>query len=353
MINKDKFWKSRKLVLVFSILVFLVSVFLIGRFVTIGLLDRGVDLKRGWREFFLLPVVYKASNDHAQPLKIGLITDTHVRPKRVNRSDATLDADRYLTAKDLAPIEAFVEQMKEFQPDVIIHLGDVIEGTGDPEHLGELGLRMVKWQLEQVGVPILWILGNHELRSVSKEQFKETLEIDYLDGVFDIGDYRLIVLDANHRKPDETAPDTDEKPSSGFLPDETLTWLEGQLETAKATFVFSHYAILGEVHTGEKGRPRLSLSPARKTRELLSDYKTAGVFNGHIEFRHFEEDEGVPYFSLPGTKKSKTYPGAFYELTIERGYPQVRMFYQSEVHGGNYLSVDFTDEENFVDLMEI
>lgn len=353
MINKDKLWKNKKIILCIIAGFVIAGLFLIGRLIAINMLEDGVDLKRGWREFFLLPVVYKSNNEQARHLKIGVITDTHVRPKRVNRSDTAIDAERYLTAKDSAPIEAFVKQMKEFQPDVIIHLGDIIEGTGDPDYLGELGLKMVKQQLEQVGVPILWVLGNHDLRSVTKDQFMKALEIDYLDGSFDIGDYRLIVLDANYNKSGEVEPDTDERLSSGFLPEKTLQWLEEQLDTPKATFVFCHYAMLNEIHTGERGRPRLSLSPIRKTRELLSDYKTTGVFNGHIEFRHFEEDDGVSYFSLPGTKKSKTYPGSFYELTIEKGKPQLKMFYQSEDNNGEYLNIDFTDEKTFLELKDI
>jgi len=135
-----------------------------------------------------------------QDIKIGIITDTHVHAKRINRQNASDEAPRYLSEKNVKPIRNFVKQMTKFQPEFIVNLGDVIEGTNDKDFVGIAGLKLVKKELEKVGVPVKWVLGNHDLRSVTREQFKEALGIESLNQVFDIGDYRFVILDANYNK---------------------------------------------------------------------------------------------------------------------------------------------------------
>ncbi|HHX58208.1 MAG TPA: hypothetical protein GX706_00335 [Candidatus Moranbacteria bacterium] len=358
MINKDNLNSNKKKFRFnkwfFGAVILSVFLFFFFRAVSLGLLSGEIDSRFEIQKVFFLPAVNKEVQTESKPLKIGIITDTHVRPSRMGQYSNELHmVERRLTPSQLAPINAFVMEMEKFQPDLIIHLGDVIEGSGDTEEIGRLGLKLVKEELEKVGVPILWVLGNHELRAVTKEQFKDSLGINYLDEYFDWGDYRLIILDANHSKKvskEESENSLNLKLSSGFLPEETLDWLEDALDTPKATFVFCHYAIFDQVFFGEKGRPRLSLKPAARVRDLFENYEVSGVFNGHIEYRRFEETNGVKYFSLPGTVKSKTYPGSFYTLTIDKGEPKLKMFYQAGGRHGEYVDVSFEDEESFLEL---
>ncbi len=98
--------------------------------------------------------VWKKKIQTTQDLKLGIITDTHVHPTRINRNDRSQDAPRQLKEKDVLPIKNFVAQMEIFQPDAIMHLGDVIEGTGDEDHVGITGIKLVRDEIAKVGVPI-------------------------------------------------------------------------------------------------------------------------------------------------------------------------------------------------------
>ena len=300
--------------------------------------------------FFPLPKlkpIYERKIIPNQILKIGLITDTHVRPRRVNREDRRESAERRLSTKEMSVFNEFTEKMGQFNPTLIIHLGDVIEGTHDPVFLGMTGLRLVKKALTKNKVPIYWVLGNHDLRSVNRDQFKKALEIDYLNKSFDYGDYRLIFLDANYK-----GSGGEEKIYSGMIPKETLDWLKKELTTEKQTLIFLHQAVFKQPLPAEGGRQKVSIGNVEEVRKIFAKYRVKAVFNGHIEVRHFEEDKGVRYYSLTGTKKSKTYPGSFYELTVDKGVPQLKMFYADEYGGKKYQEVNFEDKNTFLKLKD-
>jgi len=275
-----------------------------------------------------------------QILKIGLITDTHVHPNRIDKNDKNDFAPRILKGKHLDPFNKFNLQMAIFGPELIIHLGDIIEGTDDEDFVGIMGLKLVRDELAKNGVPVYWIVGNHDLRSVTKSQFLETLEIDSLNQVIDQGDYRLIILDASYKK-----DGTDISPGNGHIPgninQNTIEWLEDKLKTEKRVFVFMHQAPL--VKKDENGANiKNPISNSESLIKIFDKYNVEAVFNGHIELKSYIDADDVKYYSFPGTKKSDAYRNSFYELTIDKAIPQVRMFYTDQENGLD-KSIDFEE----------
>ncbi|MEN8252119.1 MAG: metallophosphoesterase, partial [Patescibacteria group bacterium] len=208
--------------------------------------------------FQAIPIWHKKIQTE-EDLKIGIITDTHVHPNRIDRNDKSENAPRYLNEKHVKPIRNFVSQMQVFQPDFVVHLGDVIEGTGDSDTVGIMGLQLVEAELSKAGVPIYWAVGNHDLRSVTKEQFKETLSLESLDQMFDVGDYRFIILDANYSK--ENTPRSPEGGGyiRGNLHPDTIEWFKKQLETDKKVFVFIHHGVFPYQAYGDDGAKKTSI----------------------------------------------------------------------------------------------
>lgn len=297
------------------------------------------NLIRAKEIYDAIPIWHKKIHTE-EDLKIGIITDTHVHAKRVNRDDKRDDAPRYLSTKDVTPINNFVTDMQEFEPKFIIHLGDVIEGTGDEDYVGLAGISLVKKELEKVGVPVHWVLGNHDLRSVTKNQFKDVLKLDSLQQVFDIGDYRFIILDANFNPQGGfPGPDGNNRFIPGFVPPEEIEWLKDQLATDKRVFIFMHQGIYlnklkGDRKTSDSyGNPskqfkmKQPVANSNILRDILKEYRVDGFFNGHMEARYYEKDGSTNYYSLTGTKKSETFPDSYYELTITDGVPDVTMYY--------------------------
>jgi alkaline phosphatase len=276
-----------------------------------------------------------------QDIKIGIITDTHVRANRINKQNKKDEAPRYLSEKNVKPIRNFVKQMQKFQPEFIVHLGDVIEGTNEKDYVGLKGVKLVREEIDKVGVPIHWVVGNHDLRSLTKEQFKSVLQLESLNQIFDIGDYRFIIIEANYDEKNQSRAPGVNTFIPGNIPPKSMDWFELQLQTDKRVFVFMHQAVFIQRTKRDKDWTRSSILNARAFQNLLAKYHVDGVFNGHIEKRYFEQNEDTTFFSLTGSKKSKKYPDSYYELTITDGVPNVKMFYTTEDTGDEIIEIDF------------
>ncbi len=294
-----------------------------------------------------------------EDLKVGILTDTHVRAS--------------LSYKQLRPIRSFVADMQEFQPEFVINLGDVIDGSRETSAQGIYELKAVKKLLETTNVPVHWVIGNHDLRAVTKEQFKEALDLDSLDQSFDIGDYRFIILDANYlRDGTPRSPLIERRYIPGFLPDKTLDWLKNQLATDKRTFVFMHQGGFESKSVGDLDdddddddyddkneivedrdwakktyKLKQSIKDVKKLRDIFKEYRVDGFFNGHMEARRFEKKDFTSYYSLTGTRKSKDFQQSYYELTITDGHPDVTMYY-TPTGTTKKVVVDFEDKGNIV-----
>jgi len=290
-----------------------------------------INLLRAKEIYDAIPIWHKKI--HTQDdLKIGIITDTHIHPSRINRSDKSENAPRQLKGKNVIPIKDFVKEMQLFQPDFIVHLGDIIEGTGDEANVGIMGLQLVKEELDKVGVPTHWVVGNHDLRSVTKEQFEQALDIESVTYSFDVGDYRFVVLDGNYDNKNVSRTPTEGKYIRGHLPPEELEWLKEQLATDKQTFVFMHQgAFLDDSSRYDEKKQKYSMKQsidnAKELQAIFDEYRVAGFYNGHMEARRYEKGKWTAYNSLTGTKKSKEYPDSYYELTITDGMPDITMYY--------------------------
>lgn len=307
-----------------------------------------------------IPVWHKKIHTQ-EDVKIGIITDTHVRPTRIYSGDERENAPRYLKPKHTESLKKFVAQMNIFEPDFLVHLGDIIEGTGDGYYVGVQGLQLVQKELMKARKPIYWTVGNHDLRSVKKDEFQQTLGLESLDQVFDIGDYRFIILDANYN-----LEDLPRMPgSNGFVPGKlsshTLDWFKKQLETDKQVFVFVHQGTFLENSPGDIDEDELyvereddadydeegnimeeknidgveyfmkqSLANASELNDILKEYRVNAIFNGHLEARRYEVIDKTAHYSLTGTKKSTMYPQSYYELTITDGKPKMTMYYTPE-----------------------
>ncbi len=273
-----------------------------------------------------MPLWERKVSVDGQSIKIGMITDTQVHPTRVHRWGSTLN--RYLKSGYTDIFDNYKAEMERFSPDFTIHLGDIIEGTGDPLVVGEIGLRLVKEGLEIPDVPMYWVVGNHDLRSVARRQFQEALGIDYINHVIDRGPYRFIIFDANYRISGVPQNPISGDYIPGFVSKENLAWLEQQLKTDKHVYIFMHQSLVPSEQI-RKG----TIANAPAVRKLLGKYHVEAVFDGHVERRYFGTFDGVDYYAFPGIKKSPRYPGAYYTMTITDTTPDITMFFTDPISG--------------------
>lgn len=272
-------------------------------------------------------------------LRISFITDIHARSNKIDgvRSNRKIK-DSYLDVmKNFYRIES-----EEFGPDAVINGGDVIEGTGRDSVVGTGELRSIRKFFENFPAPKFWVVGNHDLRAVNKQQWKESLEIDYLFKAFDLKGYRIIILDSNFVNVDEKV---DVEPGRGFtqgkISQVQLKWLEVELQkNDQETLIFVHHPPL--LVSQIRNRTRLLLN-AQEFQDVVSkNGNVLAVFSGHIERLYHKVIEGIHYFVIPGTTKHPDYPGCFAEIEVEEKNLNVRIKYQNPQ--GEYISRDINQE---------
>ncbi|HRY27745.1 MAG TPA: metallophosphoesterase [Candidatus Moranbacteria bacterium] len=263
---------------------------------------------------------------NSDELTIGFITDLHV----FNGASANKLAEPFTNR-----IYYFVKKMNnEIVPDFMLINGDVVEGTKIPANTSIKQLQLVKNIFNFSKIQKYWVPGNHDLRSVTKQQWESALGINYLRKSFELRNYKIIILDSNF-----TEKDNNVSPGNGYtrghVSREEIKWLEKELKnTDKKTIIFIHHPPLSNVDF--KSDLKL-LDNATELRELFAKYAVLAVFGGHVEDLYSEKVDGVQYFSIPGIYKNPKYPGAFSVINIRKNQVEVNLSYLED--GNNYKTI--------------
>ena len=167
---------------------------------------------------------------------------------------------RFLAAGDLhyddipdgeRRLELLTEEIGRQKPDFVVFLGDLCSPKEENRHLTD--------RLRGTGVPIHFVLGNHDLRE-GREQALRFFGKEKGYEAFLCGSIRCILLDTN-RSPEENG--------------EQMEWLRSVLqEGEEPVCVFSHHSLVNEfARRGAADRVRI--------RSLLQARSTLLCMNGH------------------------------------------------------------------------
>jgi Icc-related predicted phosphoesterase len=255
-------------------------------------------------------IPYTEQEWYKAKIKIGFITDAHANSKIIEKNKYVLLSD------SVSKIKYFVDTMEnEFHPDIVVSGGDIIDGTRWPENkvIGTLG--EIEDLFDMISAPKLYVLGNHDIRTITKDKWKESLEVDYLHTSVDIGKYRIITLDSNFQ-----ADGTDVFPKNQFIrgnvSNEEMNWLESCLrDNDQIKLVFLHHPPM--TFLPDKS-PTWLLKNADKLQKIFEKYKVTAVFAGHIQYLYHEKINGVQYYLLPGMDESANHPDSFAEIDMTR-----------------------------------
>lgn len=272
--------------------------------------------------------------DNPDELRIGFITDLHVR----SNSDGV--GNRILKPDYVSKIDYFIEKMNNiFVPNFIIANGDIIEGTNTSTEKGMAELSLVKKLFDRTTLKKYWVVGNHDLRSVNKKQFMQSLDIDYVSKAFEVGNYKIIILDSNF-KPDDSDIIPGKYYTRGHVSEKQIKFLEKELKnTDKKTIVFLHHPSLWNIDgKSNNGFP----DNAKELQEIFSRNKVFAVFAGHIEDLFLQEIGGVKYFISPGIVKNEKYQGTFSEITVKKGKMIIEMSYLKS--DGTYRTIRINED---------
>lgn len=253
-----------------------------------------------------------AAADDAEPLRIGIIADVHAH-----------DLDSPIEGKWMSNTEPrlmqFVDAMNGWPADVIIQLGDFVNGwivlgvdPGDPSRIPDI-LSWADGLLAAFEGPRLHVVGNHDVYNLDKDQIREALGLDSTYYSLDVNGFHLVVLDVQF---DEQGVDLAHTYTgvAGFLPEAEMRWLQDDLAISQLpTVICVHQRIDGFVE--EWGRPLIA--NAGDLQQLLAgDGDVIAVFQGHAHADHYSRVDGIHYVTFEALVDQGT-PPSWAAITLD------------------------------------
>ncbi len=223
-------------------------------------------------------------------MKIFLITDIHYGENTNYPNHGGADY-----------INQFGEQFKDFFPhlhsemehcDLVVNLGDFIHDENTAKDIETYKSALSFFTIK---TPVKHVLGNHDVRNISREKWSELIAEEKSYYSFDLGGYHHIVLDGNRTEPRGPL----------YIGEEQLNWLEEDLRnTSLTTIVYSHFPMDNQSMDNNyyfKDKPEsASLGNKYFVRRILEKSgKVVAVFSGHTHFYSEQILNNISYCTIP------------------------------------------------------
>lgn len=230
-------------------------------------------------------------------MKFAVINDTHLGPPE---SGFHKGVQRKLVNEAERLIVRFVEDMNEREkPEFVVHLGDFIEDVNDRETDIKYFKRVVGL-LSQLQMPLYSLIGNHDVRTLSRQEIADMVGHEKMHYSFDKNGYHFVVLSfemtGNHT---EILSDI-----SAVVPGEQIEWLKNDLSKARnPAVVFLHYGLAEDDMVGNfwfESNPHHALLGNRdEVRKILEESeKVRAVITAHQHWNRMFVHNGIPYFTV-------------------------------------------------------
>jgi len=227
--------------------------------------------------------LYSGEADANPQVRVGMVTDLHYADKPPAGSRHYRE-----TLGKLA--EAAVQFQKD-RPEFIVELGDFIDAADSVDT--ELRyLKRVDKDFSAICKNRHYVLGNHCVFTLTKDEFLGGVEQERSYYSFDVGGVHFIVLDSCFRSDGEPYRRKNFQWTDPNIPAEELDWLQADLDgTSKKTVVFAHQRLDVSNHYGVKN--------AAAVRKMLEGSgNVLAVFQGHSHKNDYKDIAGIHYCTL-------------------------------------------------------
>ena len=256
-------------------------------------MHRGVWSRRALS--LILLAVYVAVGASAAPLRIGIFADLHAH-------DTNSPLDQFEMVDWAGRLEACVDAMNAWPADLMIELGDFINGRfvlgaelGDPERIPTI-LSAADAAYAGFDGPRYYVLGNHDLSDLTKDAFLSLVDAEASTLSFDANGYHIVLLDAQYRA-DGTDRGKEFWYMQGFVPPLVLDWLRNDLaSTELPTIVCLHQRLDLEFEIRHGGPEVLNHDEVRAV--LVEDGDVIAVFQGHDHQGGYSHIDGIHYVTF-------------------------------------------------------
>lgn len=218
-------------------------------------------------------------------VKFGLVTDLHY-------ADKPAAGTRYYR-ETLDKLAEAAERFGKEKPAFVAELGDLIDAADAVET--ELAyLKRVDKEFSAIAKDRHYVLGNHCVDTLTKDEFLGGVGQKKSYYSFDAGGVHFVVLDACFRSDGKPYQRKNFEWTDANVPAAELDWLRGDLKgTDKRVVVFAHQRLDVANDYGVK-----NAADVRKV--LEGSGKVLCVFQGHSHKNDYKDVGGVHYCTLVG-----------------------------------------------------
>jgi predicted phosphodiesterase len=210
-------------------------------------------------------------------LRIGLVTDLHHADKPANGSRHYRET--------LGKLAEAGERFRQSPPTFVVELGDLIDAA-DSVEIEQRYLQTVNREFVAVAKDRHYVLGNHCVDTLTKDEFLGGVGQARSYYSFDRGGFHFVVLDSCFRSDGEPYGRKNSKWDDANIP------LAADLKSTKQpTIVFAHQRLDVSTSHGVKNCPAV--------RQILEQSgRVLAVFQGHSHQNDYKEIAGIHYTTL-------------------------------------------------------
>ncbi len=229
------------------------------------------------------------------PLHVGIFADLHAH-------DTNSPGEKKVMVNYGERLQAFVEAMNAWPADLVIELGDFVNGRfvsgaplGEPKRIAGI-LEDVETIYSALTMSRYYVLGNHDVYDLSKAEFLEGTGASSTTASFDAGAYHFVILDAQFNKNEEDYGHVSWM-VQGRIPKTQLAWLREDLAaTENPTIVCVHQPLDVDFDLLSGGP---TVANAEAVKAILSESGVViAVFQGHDHENRYVEIDGIHYVTF-------------------------------------------------------
>lgn len=224
-----------------------------------------------------------AAESDETKLRIGLVTDLHYAEKP--------PAGTRHYRETLGKLEEAATKFAEFKPSFIVELGDFIDAASSVD-VERRYLKTVNAEFSKICKDRHYVLGNHCVDTLTKEEFLGGIEKEKSYYSFDRDGFHFVVLDSCFRSDGKPYQRRNFKWTDANIPAAELDWLKSDLKrNEKPVVVFAHQRLDVSNNHGVKNN-----ADVRKVLEASGN--VLAVFQGHSHQNDLKEIQGIHYCTL-------------------------------------------------------
>lgn len=223
------------------------------------------------------------NSDVKPALRVGLLTDAHY-------ADRAVGGTRYYR-QSLDKVREAVGQFKAAKIEFAVELGDFIDAADDVKT--EIGyLETINKQFAALACPRHYVLGNHCVYTLRKEEFLAHSGAKKTYYSFDTSGFHFVVLDACFTSQGEPYGRKNFVWTDPNISRDELDWLSADMQkTTRPTVLFVHQRLDVSDHYGIKNGPAVRAI-------LEKSQQVAAVFQGHNHKNEHKQIGGIDYVTL-------------------------------------------------------